>query len=604
MIGSFYWFSKTKVPLAILLLAIGGIGLLIFVFRHKISVEYKILLTCMNIFIFALQSLVNNGFIGSGIIVLALLVNIIIIFFSPKVSILLNFIIIIGFVILSVLVNLDFIDHAIHEISIQAYKSEWYAQIYTLVIFIIASYASIYTIKHLLIRYIQDYEKANRSLLRQKKALSSQQKSLEQLAFYDQLTHIYNKYYMMNVLPENKQILDSDQNIVLVLDIRELNVINSYYGMAQGEKFLQDVVKVLQDNKPQNSYLGRVSSDEIMIVFTETDLNTIEKYRLTCIKGLLDYKEMTSITAHNGFYIAYQYWKSDSVSIDKVYNDCQMAILHAKENRINQMVLYQPEMSLAFNRAYELLASLSRAMKNNEFQVWFQGKYCLDKDQITGYEALARWVCQDNTFISPGEFIPLINQSKYLKDFSLYILRMSIEEFEKIQKRHDHPLILSLNISPLFFMNSEFERYINQALDGSDINKTQIILELTEDVFIDDYQSIANKVKSLRQEGYQISLDDFGSGYSSLSHINAIDINEIKLDRSIIRKAQSSLKSKSIVELVSEMAVKLDLQVTAEGVETLEEVEMLKQIGIKMIQGFYYSKPQSADSIVESTLEM
>lgn len=444
--------------------------------------------------------------------------------------------------------------------------------------------------KQLLIKAIKDYEISN-------KKLQNQQESLRNLAYYDQVVQIYNKQFLTNELIKENIVQESDYLIMVLIDISQLNVINAFYGMQQGELFFKNVVNVLIRHLPKDAIIGRMSSDELILIFPEGKLEDIKAYKKECLASLKSLRDIAAIAGHRGYYISYNIWDPKHKDFGKSYTECQTAILYAKENNIFDMVAFEPNMSQIFMRASQLLGQIEDAIHQDEFQIWFQGKYSTLNQTFIGYEALARWITKENEFISPGEFIPLINHSMHLNEFSKYILQKSVQEFEDLISQDDKVTTLSLNITPLFFLHNDFESYIIEIIHQSRIEKNQIILEITEDVLIDDYQLISDKVDRLVSKGFKVSLDDFGSGYSSLNHINSINISEIKIDRSIIQHIKTNEKSRSLVELVNQMANKLNLQVIAEGVETIEEVELLETIGIHLIQGYYYSKPQSVEKM-------
>jgi len=271
---------------------------------------------------------------------------------------------------------------------------------------------------------------------------------------------------------------------------------------------------------------------------------------------------------------------------------------YAKENEFQGLVEFKESMFTGYEDKERMRSKIEHALIEDEFHVHFQGKWFIKEQEICGYEALARWNSPGGA-ISPAVFIPLINKSNYMDDFSRMIINKALADFELIQSASTRRLTLSLNISPLFFLKAQFEDFIIKAIKKTQLSPSQIILEITEDVFINDYDEINQKIIRLKKAGIALSLDDFGSGYSSLNHINNIDIDELKVDKSIIDGILNNPKSLILYQMVASLAEKMGCNLVAEGVETVEQLNCLLEVGCDSIQGYYFSKPLCKEDIIE-----
>ena len=602
LLSFFYFVNQSKIEFAFFAVLIGFVGIVIFVLKNKIDITNKLMITIASLFLFVVRSFLMNGFIGSGFLGIALLITICIIFFSSKRSLLLVSLAIIIYSIMAILVNFDLIDVTHHMRSINEYKSEWYAQLVTLLIFSSIVYISIQSIKIVLVRTLKELETKNSTLIKQSKEVLKQKEQLRKLAYFDQATMIYNNYYLTEILPYELTHYGSEV-FVAIIDITELKVINSIYAFHEVEQYLKDVVDIFKKKLPAQGILGRYSSDELIFIIPNYNIAEFHEYLTNSSLEFKHVMESLSSIERHPYFIAYTLWNSTNDTIIDAYKTCRIAIEYAQKNSADYIVEYKDEMSTSLERSTKLLSLVEGDIEDDTFQVWYQGKFHLEHQNFIGFEALSRWFLKTGEFVSPAEFIPLINNSRYLIPFNEYIIKKSVSEFEKLQNCSERDLSLSLNISPLFLQYYKFEDFIHETIRNSLLNPSQIILEITEDIFLESSVVNINKINRLIELGYSFSLDDFGSGYSSLNQLNSISIREVKIDRSIISNITKNQNSQVIVELVSKMGEQLGFKVVAEGIENEEEVNLIAQLGINIIQGYYYSKPQSIEQFIqENTL--
>ncbi len=598
----FYLLTRQKTGFVYFGIFAGFVGVILYVLRKKIAIRNKLTITLIFLILFVLRSFLSNGFIGSGFLGISLLITLSILFLSPKRSILLASLSIAIYMLIAVLINYGLVDITNHLISANDYKAEWYAQFVTLLICTTTVYISIHSIKKILFNSLGDLESNNSQLLTQSEELKVQREKLKKLAYFDTQTKLYNYYYLTEVLPLEIDC-HNDDVFVSIIDVRELKLINSLYGSSKINEHLKVVFDTFNSNLPNDAFLGRYSSDEFVFIIPNWTMDDFTEYLSQGSKLITNSLEILSIIERQPYFISHTSCNLKEISLVEAYKSCRIAIDYAVDNKASYIVEYKAEMSQILDRKTKLLSLIDNAIENSEFQVWFQGKYYLDHSKFMGYEALSRWFLDTGEFISPTEFIPLVNNTKYLVPFNEMIIKKSISEFERLQKYSEDKLSLSINISPLFLSYIHFESIITDIVQVSTLSPSQVILEITEDVFFDNSEKNNQIIHRLKEKGFRFSLDDFGSGFSSLSQIAAIEINELKIDRSIIKEVLSSKKSQTLIELVSKLGRTLSLQIVAEGVECKEEVEMLKQYGINIIQGYHYTKPQSVDKLVNHANE-
>jgi len=428
--------------------------------------------------------------------------------------------------------------------------------------------------------------------------LENENTELKKLAYLDYETGLFNKYYMFNIAPKELKKSNFYNNLMVLIDILSLNHIEAYYGTELKTDLVKKMASVLKSELCENSIIGRVDNENMLLLLPNWNLEKLMSYLECCISSLGDVRYLSQIVTGHVNVITYTCWNPFEDSIHKGYNECKLAISYAKSINNYLPVKFEEKMRTEFERKSVIVSSIDKSIKEDNFEIWFQGKYDSSKKRIIGYEALSRWKYSEQEYISPAEFIPLINQSNRFIRFSKYILNKSILAFEELAASENERITLSLNISPNFFVSREFIPYLEELIIESYLESSQIILEITEDVFIGDYSQIIKQIDLLHTQGFSISLDDFGSGYSSLSHVSYININEIKIDRSIVSQIRTEEKSCLIIKVIVLLAKNLGLNVVAEGVEEVEEVELLKTFGITIFQGYFYSKPKPVNQLI------
>jgi EAL domain-containing protein (putative c-di-GMP-specific phosphodiesterase class I)/GGDEF domain-containing protein len=602
LVSAYYAINGIKLGLVLIATIFGVLGVVLFVLRKKIVIEKKLMVTLLLMLIIVLRSFVLNGFIGSGFLGIGVIFTVAFIFLPPSRSLPFAGVIIICYTSIAYMVNQGLINIDGHMKLMTEYKNEWYAQVVTLIGVVAITYLSISAIKKLAVTSLKEYEESNKQLMNQQALLEENQEELIRLAYYDQLTNVYNQYYLTEVL-NNNPFYDGQKDVLVALvEIAQLKALNTYYGSKAVDELLVDVTNTFKSALMKHQVVGRLSSDEWVFILPKYSNEQFDQFFKDSIMGQKDEFNVFSSVDQNPYYTVTTLWQPESEDLSEAFNRCRTSVRYAKVNQIFTTLAYDVYMNDQFDYETKLISSVEKAMEEDLFQVWFQGKYNTKDDNISSYEALARWFTKEGDYISPGEFIPLINSSIYLHTFSKYIFKKSLKTFEVLQEQREELLTISINVSPLFFKRNDFESFLNEALEQTTIKASQITLEITEDIYIEHYASVAAKLNRLQKIGFTISLDDFGTGFSSLNHINTMTIDEIKIDREIVSQITSSDKSLLLVDLVVKMAEKMQCQVVAEGVETKEQVDLLKEHGIHLIQGYYYSKPQPLDFILEDSV--
>ena len=268
-----------------------------------------------------------------------------------------------------------------------------------------------------------------------------------------------------------------------------------------------------------------------------------------------------------------------------------MALWKAKGNFKNPYCEYDEKMRQQVLKEQKIINAMEMAIQNKEFTLYLQPKYNIEKGTIIGAEALVRWISLENGFISPGDFIPVFENNGFVYEVDKFIWEESCRYLRKWldEGREVHPI--SVNVSRIDLYDPKLVQHLVDLREKYQLPSQYLELEITESAYTEDPEQIITITRQLREAGFVILMDDFGTGYSSLNMLKDIQIDVLKLDMGFLKSSDYSAKGGNILTAILKMAESLKMQTIAEGVETKEQVEFLKSIGCKYVQGFYYSKP-------------
>lgn len=426
---------------------------------------------------------------------------------------------------------------------------------------------------------------------------------LEELNDHDAMTGLmkYNAFHKKMRGELNRMSRDTYIAIVYC-DLRHFKYINETYGYDVGNKLLKKFSsKAIRD---VSGFLGgaRVYSDNIVIAVkyanTRSDMEVCEwvsKRVGNLNKELQDSFMDNNITICAGISII----KSPKIDLEIAISNANMARKEAKKKEIDTVVLFDDEMMKMVVRQMQLNAELPSALQNGNIKVYYQPKIESGTGKIVGAEALVRWQKDDGTFVYPDDFVPGFEENGMIVDVDYYVYE---QVFRMISERLSAGFAIvpvSMNISSVHLKEGDFLNYVQSLFEKYPIPAEYVEFELTESIYIKNLKAALELISGLQKMGIKISMDDFGSGYSSLNLLNNLPIDILKLDKIFLDGNKLTVNQKVIISCVVEMASKLNIRVVCEGVETSEQVNFLTVIGCEMIQGYYYAKPMPTEQFVE-----
>lgn len=418
--------------------------------------------------------------------------------------------------------------------------------------------------------------------------------SLEDIPEDDEMQSILKglaklKRFRRNV---NNLLHSSTKDIAFIqFDISKFKIVNDLYGERFGDEILDFIKRQLTEICHPEQFFINLRSDVFMVV-TEYDndeeliqfIHLIEE-KINCFKN---------VKLHITFGV---YTVEDKVAeLRQMEDRAAMARKAAKNNILTNVLFYKEQFKeTLYNRKF-IEENMEAAIEEEQFMMYLQPKYSIAKNEIIGAEALVRWRHPERGMIFPDQFIPIIEENGFIKKVDYYIWKKACHFIKKCADIGIHSCPVSVNVSRIHLRDNECIQVLSDMIAESGISKKLLELEITETV---DNQQVSMKAFQLKEEGFTLLMDDFGSGYSSLNILLETPFDVIKLDRKFIENMMVSGKGRMILEQVVSMADKLDLGLLAEGVETKDQIDLLQSIGCDQVQGYYYAKPMPEDEFFE-----
>lgn len=401
---------------------------------------------------------------------------------------------------------------------------------------------------------------------------------------HDRLTGLLSKesFYL-----EMERILEHDlegRYDMVVADVENFKVINERYGVSAGDRVLCYMADRYRKLLGRNEICTRMHGDVFALFILHGDGSW--KDRL-----LWQWDEAVDGIPLYSFVIKYGIYENVDRSIPPfgMYDRAMLALSRVKSLYGRNISTYNESLRADLLREQQILDSMESALAEHQFQVYYQPKYDIESECISGAEALIRWFHPKLGFMSPGEFIPLFERNGFITKLDYYVWEQACQDLCRWEQQGRQPIAVSVNVSRIDFALPDLTDRIIRLTDQYGISREQLHLEITESAYTDEPQQIIQKVDQLRESGFRIEMDDFGTGYSSLNMLSELSIDVLKLDMKFIQKY--SRNKKSILGFIISLSKWLNLTTVAEGVENQEQVESLKRFGCDYVQGYYYAKP-------------
>lgn len=438
---------------------------------------------------------------------------------------------------------------------------------------------------------------------------------IHKLAYYDSLTGLPNRQQFVRDLRRaiaNAKRKDTSIAILLI-DLDRFKRINDTLGHSVGDMLLKSVAQTLENCVRASDYvarldtqqlpnvqLARLGGDEFVILLT--DINAEEEASVVATRIGDALAVPCSFEGHQVVVtpsIGIALFSRDGDNVEDLLMNADAAMYRAKADGRNKYRFYSQTMRLRSLERLELEADLRKAIDDGAFRLHYQPKVEIATWSVVGVEALLRWLHPERGWISPGQFIPLAEETGLIVQLGEWVIHKACSQLKQWQNNGLDDISIAVNVSSQQFCHGNFLDAVLRIVWEAAIRPQSLELEITESLLMSDVQKTIATLQSFRKAGLRISVDDFGTGYSSLAYLTQFPLNSLKIDRSFVQGLQENQDDAAICAAILAMARELGLKVVAEGVEYEEQLEFLRQQGCDEIQGFLYSKPLPPDQLVE-----
>lgn len=391
-----------------------------------------------------------------------------------------------------------------------------------------------------------------------------------------------------------KEIIKSNwkKHAFIALDIDKFQLVNDFFGYAQGDLLLKHIANVLSHHTCHDETFARITGDKFHIILEFMAKDELKIRLDKIIEDISSFKftpnSHFNIVVCIGIFII----NNTDNRIDIMSDKASLAANIIKGNYTSSHSFYTNDMRNQMILDTEIESEMFESLENGDFKVYMQPKYNLNTGEIAGAEALIRWNHPRKGIIQPDNFIPVFEKNGFLKKIDMYVLEEICKKQKEWLAQGRRPFIVSLNQSRLHLSNPIYVDTLKSIIEKYDINPRIIELELTESAFFCDIDLILNIGKRLHNIGFKLSIDDFGSKYSTLNILkDGFFIDTLKIDREFLKENANTIRGKKIIKSIIMLSKDLGIETVAEGVETKEQVEFLRNNGCDLAQGYYYAKP-------------
>ncbi len=414
------------------------------------------------------------------------------------------------------------------------------------------------------------------------------------LAYTDSLTGLPNRVALLEHL--NKLCVEGRQQFgILYLDLDRFKVVNDSLGHQIGDHLLKEIgsrLKSIMEHRV--GIVSRLGGDEFVVVLEEScDREQVREIAAQVHDTLSEDVQIEGFNISIAPSLGICMYPFDGNSTTTLMQHSDVAMYAAKALKSGYQ-FFKPAMNVHAEKRLELEHDMVIAIKENQFELYYQPKISCDSNSISGMEALIRWIHPEKGMISPADFVPIAEETGLINKIGAWVIHEAMSQ-QASWKKQGFEVVVALNVSPVQFALDDFVSYIDSAAELTGSDPSLIEFEITESLLLGDDSGIKETLDSLHQRGYPIALDDFGTGYSNLAYLSAYPLTSLKIDQQFVM----DIKQTAILTMIIGMGKMLNLKLVAEGVETIEQLKWLQIAGCDELQGYFFSKPMPASDATD-----
>ena len=379
---------------------------------------------------------------------------------------------------------------------------------------------------------------------------------------------------------------------VMYIDLDNFKNINDVLGHSYGDELLIDVTHRLKQAIDENDYLARFGGDEFIVLSQNIGDIGLYEEKIRKIQKVFSYPFVLSLKE---FFVTISigvaYAPRDGKTTQSLIKNVDLAMYTAKENGKNTYCFYNESINDRLMNKIEMQSELRQAIDHDEFEVFYQAQIDLETNAIAGFEALVRWNHPVKGLIGPGEFIPIAEQTGLIVPIGKWVMQEACKQLKRWENNGFTNITMSVNLSGRQFFDTDLVAMVKETLETTGINSTNLELEITETVVLDNIEYSIDVIDQIKAFGVRFSLDDFGTGYSAMNYLRMLPVSNLKIDKSFLDRLIENQCDQKIVSSIINLARNLEMNVVAEGVEYEAQADFLRSVDCKLAQGFLYSKP-------------
>ncbi|MDE7230984.1 MAG: EAL domain-containing protein [Oscillospiraceae bacterium] len=415
----------------------------------------------------------------------------------------------------------------------------------------------------------------------------------------DRLTKIYNREYFYETVTDAVQNAPAGEYCMICSDIKDFKMVNDVFGINVGDEILVSIANTIKRLAGEGSVYGRLSGDRFALCMPRKRFNkeifATEVRNLSHLLGNSTYR----IHVHIGVYDIVDKDIEPSLMCDRAF----MAIATIKSSFTNMIAFYNDDIREATLEEQKVTGEFSTALHEGQFCFYLQPQVSV-KGKVLGGEALVRWIHPERGMVPPGEFVPVLERTGYICRLDMNTWELACRKLREWQDRGITDYHISVNISPKDFYFTDVYKTFTELVERHGINPKNLRLEITETAIMSDFKKQIVLIQRLREYGFCVEMDDFGSGYSSLNMLKDMSVDTLKIDMEFLRKTENPERTQTILKMIISLSKQLGMEVITEGVETKEHVDFLTEVGTDIFQGYYFSKPMPVSEFEERYLNV
>lgn len=407
---------------------------------------------------------------------------------------------------------------------------------------------------------------------------------------YDRLTGLYSKEFFYRRVREELQAHPDQEYDMLCSNIENFKLINDILGVPAGDQLLISVAEMIQEKIGDRGICGRLSADQFACLLRRPQAYPQESF-INANSEINTLANMQNVVVKWGVYVI----RDKQVSVEQMCDRALLAVRRIKGQYNHYVAAYDDTLRNKLLREQAITDSMEAALKERQFVIYLQPKFQIKDDQLAGAEALVRWNHPQWGFQSPAEFIPLFERNGFITKLDQYVWEQTCAKLHQWDQAGYPPISVSVNVSRADIYNSDLIDFLTRILKKYELQPSRLHLEITESAYTENPGQIIATVEQLRTLGFVIEMDDFGSGYSSLNMLNQLSLDILKLDMKFIQNETAKPTNQGILRFIMSLARWMNLSVVAEGVETREQLERLRETGCDYVQGYYFARPMPCE---------